>query len=188
LAHLEFGGLKDANYDLALEALGRQFYDDCKGGICRGTQLWDFLGGLGGWTAKKNSAVKIAGIILGPLHATRHMESAMTILSQPSYSDSDPYPVKARTWQSGWEEHVPFTFGNYSLFWGGDDAPEAQKIAIYEAMRYVSTGSAREQMLVNLSTVNPLGPIYNNGFVVMNEFQKDFWYGEAAKIKGQGAQ
>jgi RHS repeat-associated protein len=120
VAHHEFGWALQHNqeeYDVALEAMGRQFYNFCgTDGICRGDQLWKFLGAQQAWYA--GSAQAFAQELTSGSLPAINFAGAARVLGQPAYNPATATDEQKRSnWRSGnGLGNVPFVYGNYSMY------------------------------------------------------------------------
>ena len=117
IIHFEYGttlyGFPD-RFNVALEATGRQFYSICGGdGLCKGNQLWRFLGAHAAWTmaAHRDDGSRgqigqarfdeMIGLLTGSnSDFTIALNGAETILNTAA-------------WRTGKQNDRPFFYGNY---------------------------------------------------------------------------
>jgi RHS repeat-associated protein len=167
VAHHEFGWALRHNqeeYDTALEAMGRQFYNFCGAdGICQGDQLWKFLGAQQAWYAG-NAKGFAQELTSGSLPAINYAGAAR-VLGQPAY---DPATATAGQMRSNWRSgnglgDVPFKYGNYSMF---SDSVIDQLSVVNPGIN----GSAVTTVYLNRPDLN-----YGNGYVVMTMGQFKYW-------------
>ncbi|MCB9431201.1 MAG: RHS repeat-associated core domain-containing protein [Ardenticatenaceae bacterium] len=119
VAYHEFGSLEGEEYDVALEAMGRQFYNFCgETGACQGEELWQFLGSQEGWYQGngKSFAAELQDGTVSP----EDFAGARRVLNQPAYNESTATDAEKRAnWRSADNVGgVPFKYGNYSMYPG----------------------------------------------------------------------
>ncbi|MEZ4510378.1 MAG: RHS repeat-associated core domain-containing protein [Chloroflexota bacterium] len=118
VAYHEFGSLEiQEEYDVALEAMGRQFYNACgETGICQGAELWQFLGSQQGWY--QGNGKSFAAELTDGTVTAQDFAGAQRVLNQPAYHAATATDAEKRAnWRSSDQVGgVPFKYGNYSMF------------------------------------------------------------------------
>jgi hypothetical protein len=167
VAQHEFGWALRHNqeeYDAALEAMGRQFYNFCgSDGMCQGDQLWKFLGAQQAWYA--GSAGRFAQELTSGSLPAINFAGAARVLGQSAY---DPATATAEQMRSNWRSGanvsgVPFKYGNYSMF---AREVRAQLAEVDQGLN----GLAVTTVYLNRPDLN-----YGNGYVVMTMGQYGYW-------------
>jgi RHS repeat-associated protein len=164
----EFATLKEldpVNYNLALEALAREFYDACPEGICRGDSLWKFLGGLAGWTTGISADHYTSG------EYKQYLGDARAILNNEE-------------WRSGAATGRPWTWGNKNQMFSEDEYARSSEGHTFTVNHgeFVSTYT-----MGYLGISNVVDP--NNPLIILSHGQQlaRFYYRKNYPICGTGS-
>jgi len=128
------------NYALALEALAREFFARCPGGVCSGDNLWLFLGGLQGWWNGSSANHYAMGT------HKQFLEDARMIMSNDR-------------WRSGAAGSRPWTWGNKNQMFT-DNEINLSKSGYSFAVDHGTFVGEYTMGYLGVSAVQPGNPLY----------------------------